>query len=750
MADNRKPGPAFGKPGDIDHDDPFAELARLIAPEGGSRPRDDRRSPVEPEVSDDLTDELLRGFELPEVGPEPTPEPEPARPYYEFVSFEPVTYPPQEPEDAYFPADEEPAVPDVPEALADELERSFAALDFDEPEETTARGTAERAPQPEPAVVPDYRFYREDQAFLSEDEPAPVEDDPFEGGFVFEPVDEEPEPVASDEPVPPQETAQHAVEDDLALDLEELELELSDIELPPEDNVGPLETVASDEEPQDDVFDPAALISTEEPPKPVDELDLPRMAEDEPPVAAGPEPYEFDLDEELADVMAGHAVDPLHQSAAPEEPPLEEQGVAFAAAGSAGYGNNIETVLDDDFQYDLQQSEAQPVYTVEDQEYDDERRPGAATVTFMGYGRVLLASLIGLVVVVLLVFAGMRYFREEGLDEPLVITADNSSVKEAPEDPGGEVVPNQDNAVFNNVTSTLGGEPRQDTLIASDEQPTDVDAVAPNPIADSAANGNAPADASTDTGGVEPRRVRTIIVRPDGTLVERSADGTSTPAGDTTSTGGARGIETVTALPDGNGRLVVPGSSDNTGAASTTVEPPAIDDDGAQEPSLVAPATDAETPVPGDAAETDVATAEEQAAPVGDLGIPNPPVPTRRPPRPAGSAAATASAPTQTASAAPAAAAPAATAPTSTAQPSLAYAMQIASLPSEQEARQAYQRLAAQHPSLLGRRPAEFVPATIAGKGTYYRVRIGANSLSEAISLCEAYKAEGGSCFVPR
>ena len=137
-------------------------------------------------------------------------------------------------------------------------------------------------------------------------------------------------------------------------------------------------------------------------------------------------------------------------------------------------------------------------------------------------------------------------------------------------------------------------------------------------------------------------------------------------------------------------------------------------------------------------------TAQDAA---GETGIANPPLPTPRParpanPRPVAVASAASAASSQSASA-PAAAA-------TTTQTGSPYAMQIASLPSEQEARAAYRRLSAQHPAVLGRQQVEFVPATIAGKGTYYRVRIVAGSLSDAIALCERYKADGGSCYVPR
>jgi hypothetical protein len=42
------------------------------------------------------------------------------------------------------------------------------------------------------------------------------------------------------------------------------------------------------------------------------------------------------------------------------------------------------------------------------------------------------------------------------------------------------------------------------------------------------------------------------------------------------------------------------------------------------------------------------------------------------------------------------------------------------------------------------------VKAEIAGKGTFWRVRVPAGSRNEAVKLCESYKSAGGSCFVSK
>jgi len=76
--------------------------------------------------------------------------------------------------------------------------------------------------------------------------------------------------------------------------------------------------------------------------------------------------------------------------------------------------------------------------------------------------------------------------------------------------------------------------------------------------------------------------------------------------------------------------------------------------------------------------------------------------------------------------------------------------MQIASQPSEDAAKSTFQDLARRYSGVLGGRDATIVKAEIAGKGTFWRVRVPAGSRNDAISLCESYKAAGGSCFVSK
>ncbi|SSC73567.1 unnamed protein product [Ciceribacter sp. T2.26MG-112.2] len=314
--------------------------------------------------------------------------------------------------------------------------------------------------------------------------------------------------------------------------------------------------------------------------------------------------------------------------------------------------------------------------------------------------------------------------------EPPVITADKDPVKIVPENPGGKSVPNQDKAVYDRVAGAAVEDPKQESLISSSEEPVDVvqktlipetlplegeaeaqalgtpvgDTEDPRLLPDQAGTEQAPG-ASTEPATITPRKVRTMIVRPDGTLVAQEAP---EPA-----------------------------------ASAPTLETPASDA-AAAAPASATPALAAPSTTP---ATTDLAPPAATATPG--------PVPTARPASPAETAATPALAsPAAAPAPEPEVAAPAAAEPEpAAAQPAPAaggYYMQVASLPSEAEAEKSYRNISAKFGSVVGGRAYEIKRAEIAGKGTYYRVRISAGTKAEAQALCERYKSAGGSCLVTK
>lgn len=353
-----------------------------------------------------------------------------------------------------------------------------------------------------------------------------------------------------------------------------------------------------------------------------------------------------------------------------------------------------------------------------------------------------------------------------GSDAPAIVRADADPMKVRPENPGGATVPNQDSQVYRQVGGA-GQEPApgQERLITTAEEPVDVTArttadeaaaLAPGVSEEGAQDEIAAADAAPksedridpaetaaadpvaeEIAAVAPRRVRTMIVRPDGTLVAR--EDPQLAAGEPAAIGQAVADEAATGLVEAATGLASPQEAAETAlAAATTLAAPAL-----------APANPLQAGQPDEAA----ALAEDEGGPLVETPATVGVVPTRRADTPAAAPAAQqpaarqAAAPRQQPAATPVSA-PAAAAPAAAATSE--WSMQIASQPTAEGAQATYQDLARRYGGVLEGRGVNIVRANIEGMGTYYRVRIPASNRDEAIQLCTRYKAAGGSCFVSR
>ncbi|OJU52049.1 MAG: hypothetical protein BGO03_18525 [Mesorhizobium sp. 61-13] len=348
---------------------------------------------------------------------------------------------------------------------------------------------------------------------------------------------------------------------------------------------------------------------------------------------------------------------------------------------------------------------------------------------------VMVAALVGAVALIGGIGAFALSFGGSGsTGAPVLVKADDNPIKVKPENPGGAVIPNQDNKVYDMVAKgTKPAAPVQDKLVTDAEEPVDVATKAPearvvdpvpaeSDVADAQPTGKsedriAPAavepDANDQSGValVTPRKVRTMIVKPDGSLVPREEP---QPAS----------VQVAATEPaDPAPQLVVnPTTDDQTGAVSPETE------------TKAAPAV-AAAPAPAVAAQPQAPQPAAQSAVTPALAPVAPQRPAEQPVDIVGEVK-----PDQVAAVDPAggAAAPG------------AWSMQIASQPSVDSAQSTYQDLARRYASVLEGRSVNIVKAEVAGKGTFYRVRVAANSRNEAISLCENYKAAGGNCFVSK
>jgi hypothetical protein len=341
------------------------------------------------------------------------------------------------------------------------------------------------------------------------------------------------------------------------------------------------------------------------------------------------------------------------------------------------------------------------------------------------------AAVLGIAGVAVAAVIGMNVFAGPGSSdgEPPVIRADARDVKVEPEAGTAteEVRPDI------SERAALG---ESDRLVLPDQVT----------IADAAVPDEEPLEEE-----LVSRRVRTVVVRPDGTIVPAEpAEAESAAA-----------VDEPAALPE----PVAPLLPDAGEAAGLGGE---VD---AAEPS--ADGFDESVGVP-----IEVARADPAADPAAALGTPGiatdappsattaPAVPRARPPVPPAArsnaaAARSASADTPPLALAPSAApsraaapvtpwdAPAEPAPASSGT-SAPWAVQLASQRSRADAEASLRNLRQRYPNLVGSAEPIIVAANVDGRGTFYRVRLPAASRGEAAALCQRLKSAGADCFIGR
>ena len=613
-------------------------------------------------------------------------------------------------------------------------------------------------------------------------EPAPTVDQPA----VQQPVVE-----ARQEPViAPATLAEPEVDfDNMEFDLSDIELDLSDFSLdeePVKEEVKPVEVakpvtmetplrrepvvavpvsayttpqaVATEANDGALPFDPAMIAETDEGVSPATELDVPQLPviEKEKPPVYQPD-YDFDIDAEMAQLFTEPA-----KARAEDLQAGVSVGAVAAAAQPVTQINDVddfERALEEDFRRSLNQPERMAIPVDPGQAntlyagdgYDDETaRPRR--------GMLIAASLAGL----LLIGGGGVYAWSAftggtaSSGEPRVILADKEPVKVVPEEKGGKTVPNQDKAVYDRVAGDTANTPQQEQLVTSTEEPVDVvqRTLTPETLPfDGPEDGFDTADddsrllpgvdepetaaADSDKQLVSPRKVKTMIVKPDGTLVAReetvgdpAVETAGLDAKATATTGRASGEATANATLDTDVSLRSEQQAADAKPRSALAEAADAEVDniapvrsvkttaiGSKDTTL----TGDKTPLPGtrpiDQPVTVVGTVTENGNVSGTQTA----------------AGTQTTEQTQVAAVAPG-----------------SYVVQIASLPSEAEAQKSYNSLSSKFSSVIGGRGVDIKKAEIPNKGTFFRVRIPAGSREEANALCNRYKSAGGSCLVTR
>ena len=256
------------------------------------------------------------------------------------------------------------------------------------------------------------------------------------------------------------------------------------------------------------------------------------------------------------------------------------------------------------------------------------------------------------------------------------IKAATGPMKVAPEAPAQSNAPATSASVLDKAGEKIGAS----RVVTSEEQPVDLSQVRTASIP------AAPARAAS--AFPEPIRVKTVSVRPDGTIIS-SSDSAARPAQPATT----------------------PPAPQRTASNVTGSTPPAV---------TTAPAPAAPKPAPAAATPKVTARVTPPADSVDALLAGRP------------------------------AAAPAPAAASAAALPAVAkggFAVQLAAAGSDAEARDKVGKLQRQYASALDGKPAGVVKGEANGKQVW-RIRVGGLSREEATSMCVSIKDTGGACFV--
>lgn len=365
-------------------------------------------------------------------------------------------------------------------------------------------------------------------------------------------------------------------------------------------------------------------------------------------------------------------------------------------------------------------------------------------------------------------FAGWAFFGgSTGFGEAVVVRAPDGPYKVKPDPNAQEVIASSEGA---SVYDTVGGTtpPKsEERLVARNDEVPALPAVTPHVSRITLPDGQeveAELPTGFDPNETGPRRVRTVLVRPDGSLIETPADSSSS--------------STAAATPppsDGAGQIIARSETAGDAAPSDDAEgstglPPltsanqtVASDTAAAAPQGLPPSnlTDASgQPMPIDlaaaASATPDASVETTASVPAQSSAPLPPD------KPSAPAAAPSSGPLDLTAAAsrpqPAASTqvaslPATTqaaAPAATTSGGAGAYVQLSSQRSEEAARSAFAALQRKFPSILGSAAVDIQQADLGSKGVYYRARVGAPTKEAAVALCEQLRSAGGDCLIAR
>ncbi len=271
-----------------------------------------------------------------------------------------------------------------------------------------------------------------------------------------------------------------------------------------------------------------------------------------------------------------------------------------------------------------------------------------------------------------------------------------------------KIVPASTSPVGKQITDRINDKGLGEKLVSREEQPVTItpqDPAPQAPVQPSLQSSMPPAQGS-GVVGAEPKKVRTIAIRPD--------QGSSDPAPQAAAPPAAAQVP-VRVIPTAK---------------------PAQPSQPARVANNPAPAADADDPDPTPAPRQATPRVQPQAAAPRAANAPlslSPDAPAQPVRGPAAPVARTAS-----------------VAPPAAASGGGGYLVQVSSQRSEAEAQSAFASLQAKFPGQLGGKQPVIRKVELGEKGTYYRAMVPAGDAAEANQLCSGMKAAGGSCLVQK
>jgi hypothetical protein len=350
----------------------------------------------------------------------------------------------------------------------------------------------------------------------------------------------------------------------------------------------------------------------------------------------------------------------------------------------------------------------------DDEFYDDEPRGGRRK------GLLTVIAVLGLAVLGTAGAFGYRsMFGGPGSSGPVpVIRASGEPSKVAPPPPTAD----QSQSAGKFSYDRFGDAGKDEQVVRREEKPVDLSkaqqpvprtvfpgAPVPSPPSTKSAGGAAISAANPPSAIGEPRRVRTVPIRPD----QAGDVAAAPPAQQPTSVAPPRQVNAAAA------NAAAPAFDETPPARAATARAPSRTAMRSAPPQATAPAPAGNAPL------SLSPDANNSVPPVAQDNFPPPPRASAPPP------ARVASAPPPAASAGG------------------SYLVQVSSQRSEAEAENAYRGIQSKFGSVLGSQPHTVRRADLGAKGVYYRAMVGPfASREEAVQVCSSLKQAGGDCVV--